>query len=92
MDGVSLPASVPPARSAIDRFRSNSDIVFSRKGMPDLLYKDLIATYGSSLSGRSSLEDDMVWHLVPSDELTRFRRYALEALQQAKVYLIDHSL
>ena len=92
MDVVSLPASVPPARSAIDRFRSSSDIVFSRKGMPDLLYKDLIATYGSSLSGRSSLEDDMVWHLVPSDELTRFRRYALEALQQAKVYLIDHSL
>ena len=59
--------------------------------MPDLLYKDLIATYGSSLSGRSSLEDDMVWHLVPSDELTRFRRYALEALQQAKVYLLDHN-
>ncbi|MFN5998789.1 MAG: hypothetical protein ACK47C_12515 [Paracoccaceae bacterium] len=59
--------------------------------MPDLLYKDLIATYGSSLSGRSSLEDDMVWHLVPSDELTRFRCYALEALQQAKVYLLDHN-
>ena len=56
-----------------------------------MLYKDLIATYGSSLSGRSSLEDDMVWHLVPSDELTRFRRYALEALQQAKVYLLDHN-
>ena len=63
----------------------------AKKGMPDLLYKDLIATYGSSLSGRSSLEDDMVWHLVPSDELTRFRRYALEALQQAKVYLLDHN-
>lgn len=91
MDVVGLPASEPPARSAIDRFRSSSDIVFSRKGMPDVLYKDLIATYGSSLSGRSSLEDDMVWHLVPSDELTRFRRYALEALQQAKVYLLDHN-
>lgn len=58
--------------------------------MPELLYKDLIATYGSSLSGRSSLEEDMVWHLAPSDDLTNFRRYALEALQQAKVYLLDH--
>jgi len=29
MDVVGLPASEPPARSAIDRFRSNSDIVFS---------------------------------------------------------------
>lgn len=86
-----LSASVPPARSAIDRFRSSPDIVFRGKGMPELLYKDLIATYGSSLSGRSSLEEDMVWHLVPSDELTNFRRYALEALQQAKVYLLDHN-
>lgn len=55
-----------------------------------MLYKDLIATYGSSLAGRSTLLDDRVWHVVPSEDLTRFRRYALDALLQAKVYLMDH--
>lgn len=65
-------------------------MLFDWEGTPKLLYKDLIATYGASLAGRSSLQDDMVWHLVPSDDLTRFRRYALDALMQAKVYLLDH--
>lgn len=31
MDVVGLPASELPARSAIDRFRSSSDIVFSKE-------------------------------------------------------------
>lgn len=65
-------------------------VAFVWEGTPKLLYKDLIATYGASLAGRSSLQDDMVWHLVPSDDLTRFRLYALDALMQAKVYLLDH--
>ena len=65
-------------------------VPFDWEGTPKLLYKDLIATYGASLAGRSSLQDDMVWHLVPSDDLTRFRRNALDALMQAKVYLLDH--
>ncbi len=55
-----------------------------------MLYKSLIHLYGSSLAGRSAPTDDLVWHFVPSDDLRLFREYALDALQQAKVYLLDH--
>lgn len=46
--------------------------------------------YGSSLAGKSTPQDDIVWHLVSSEQLRQFRQYALDALQQAKVYLLDH--
>lgn len=55
-----------------------------------MLYKSLISLYGSSLAGRSAPADDLVWHFAPSEDLRRFREYALDALQQAKVYLLDH--
>lgn len=55
-----------------------------------MLYKDLISTYGSSLAGKSAKRDDPVWHMGWSEELQVFREYALGALQQAKVYLLDH--
>lgn len=55
-----------------------------------MLYKSLISLYGSSLAGKSAPKDDLVWHFAPSEDLTRFREYALDALQQAKVYLLDH--
>ena len=55
-----------------------------------MLYKSLISMYGSSLAGKSMPHDDIVWHLVPSEQLRQFRQYALDALQQAKVYLLDH--
>lgn len=56
-----------------------------------VLYKLLISVYGSSLAGKSTPRDDIVWHLAPSEHLRHFREYALDALQQAKVYLLDHS-
>lgn len=55
-----------------------------------MLYKSLISLYGSSLAGRSAPTDDLVWHFAPSEDLRLFREYALAALQQAKVYLLDH--
>lgn len=55
-----------------------------------MLYKSLISLYGSSLAGKSAPTDDLVWHFTPSEDLKLFREYALEALQQAKVYLLDH--
>jgi hypothetical protein len=55
-----------------------------------MLYKSLISLYGSSLAGKSAPTDDLVWHFTPSEELKLFREYALDALQQAKVYLLDH--
>ncbi|MBD9371153.1 hypothetical protein IB238_00680 [Rhizobium sp. ARZ01] len=55
-----------------------------------MLYKSLISMYGSSLSGKSTPNDDIVWHFAPSEHLRYFREYALDALQQAKVYLLDH--
>jgi hypothetical protein len=55
-----------------------------------MLYKDLISTYGSSLASKSAPRDDPVWHMGWSEELQRFREYAVGALQQAKVYLLDH--
>lgn len=55
-----------------------------------MLYKSLISMYGSSLAGKSTPQDDIVWHLAPSEHLRHFREYALDALQQAKVYLLDH--
>jgi hypothetical protein len=55
-----------------------------------VLYKLLISMYGSSLAGKSTPHDDIVWHLAPSEHLRHFREYALDALQQAKVYLLDH--
>ena len=55
-----------------------------------MLYKTLISMYGSSLAGKSAPQDDIVWHLAPSEYLRGFRVYALDALQQAKVYLLDH--
>jgi hypothetical protein len=55
-----------------------------------MLFRNLIATYGNSLAGKSTLQDDPVWHLGRTDDLLNFRQYALGALQQAKVYLLDH--
>ncbi len=55
-----------------------------------MLYKSLISMYGSSLAGKSTAPDDIVWHFAPSEHLRSFREYALDALQQAKVYLLDH--
>ncbi len=55
-----------------------------------MLYKDLISTFGSSLAAKSEPKDDPVWHIGWSDELQLFREYALAALQQAKVYSLDH--
>lgn len=55
-----------------------------------MLYKSLISMYGSSLAGKSTPHDDIVWHVAPSEHLRHFREYALDALQQAKVYLLDH--
>ncbi|MDU9007169.1 hypothetical protein [Sedimentitalea todarodis] len=55
-----------------------------------MLYKDLISIYGSSLAGKSAPKDDPVWSLSWSEDLQVFREYALAALQQAKVYLLDH--
>ena len=59
-------------------------------GCSRMLYKSLISLYGSSLAGKSSPSDDLVWHFTPSEDLRRFREYALDAMQQAKVYLLDH--
>lgn len=55
-----------------------------------MLYKNLISTYGASLAGKSAPLDDPVWHLAMSEDLKLFRQYALSALQEAKVYLLDH--
>ncbi|WP_333815589.1 hypothetical protein [Tabrizicola sp.] len=55
-----------------------------------MLYKALIALYGLSLAGKTTPKDDLVWHFTPSEDLRQFRMYALDALQQAKVYLLDH--
>jgi hypothetical protein len=55
-----------------------------------MLYKSLISLYGSSLAGKSAPKDDLIWHFAPSDDLRQFRVYALDALQQAKVFLLDH--
>ena len=59
-------------------------------GSRRMLYKSLISLYGSSLAGRSAPADDLVWHFTPSEDLRLFREYALDALQQAKVFLLDH--
>lgn len=56
-----------------------------------MLFRNLISTYGASLAGRSGPHDDPVWHLGQSEDLLTFRQYALDALQQAKVYLLDHA-
>jgi hypothetical protein len=32
----------------------------------------------------------LIWHFAPSEDLRQFRAYALDALQQAKVFLLDH--
>jgi hypothetical protein len=55
-----------------------------------MLYKSLISLYGSSLAGKSAPKDDLIWHFTPSDDLRQFRVNALDALQQAKVFLLDH--
>lgn len=55
-----------------------------------MLYKSLIAMYGSSLSGKAAPLEDVVWRFSPSEQLAHFRDYVLDALQQAKVYLLDH--
>jgi hypothetical protein len=55
-----------------------------------MLYKTLIATYGASLANKSQPLDDPVWHYGWSINLQAFREQTLEALQQAKVYLMDH--
>lgn len=55
-----------------------------------MLYKSLILLYGSSLAGKSAPTDDLVWHFTPSDDLRLFREYALDALQHANVYMLDH--
>lgn len=55
-----------------------------------MLYKSLISMYGSSLAGTASPKEDVVGRLVTSENLMQFRLYALNALQQAKVYLLDH--
>lgn len=56
-----------------------------------MLFKNLISTYGASFAGKSAPHDDPIWHLGRSEELLEYRRYALDALQQAKVYLLDHA-
>jgi len=56
----------------------------------NVLYKYLISQYGTSLSGKSTPVEDVVRRFAPSEHLTHFRDYALSALQQAKVYLLDH--
>lgn len=56
-----------------------------------MLFRDLILTYGASLAGKSAPQDDPIWHLGRTDDLVTFRQYALDALQQAKVYLLDHA-
>lgn len=35
-------------------------------------------------------KEDVVWRFAPSEPLKHFREYALDALHQAKVYLLDH--
>lgn len=56
-----------------------------------MLFRNLITTYGASLAGKSAPQDDPVWHLGRTEDLVSFRHYALDALQQAKVYLLDHA-
>lgn len=56
-----------------------------------MLFRDLILTYGASLAGKSAPQDDPIWHLGRTEELVTFRQYAVDALQQAKVYLLDHA-
>ncbi|WP_395541060.1 hypothetical protein [Neotabrizicola sp. sgz301269] len=55
-----------------------------------MLYKDVMSTFGASLAGRSAPGDDPVWHFAWSEELQCSREGTLAALQQAKVYLLDH--
>ncbi len=55
-----------------------------------MLYKTLIATYGASLANKSNEREDPVWHVAWSTSFQAFREYSLDALQQAKVYLMDH--
>lgn len=55
-----------------------------------MLYKDIISTFGASLAGQTGQKDDPVWHFSWSEDLQLFRDYAVSALQQAKVYLLDH--
>lgn len=56
-----------------------------------MLIKDLISTYGASFAGNSAPHNDPIWHLGQSEELQEYRRYALDVLKQAKVYLLDHA-
>jgi len=55
-----------------------------------MLFKNIISVYGNSLNGKSAPSDDPVWHLGRSEGLRAFRHYVLDALQNAKVYLLDH--
>lgn len=55
-----------------------------------MLYKSLISMYGSSLLGKSISKEDVVSRFAASEHLILFREYALDALRQAKVYLLDH--
>lgn len=55
-----------------------------------MLFKNIISVYGNSLNGKSAPADDPVWHLGQSEGLRTFRLYALDALQNAKLYLLDH--
>lgn len=70
--------------------RRSSEADHDGAGSNGMLYKLLIALYGSSLAGKTTSKDDLVWHFSPSEDLRQFREYALEALPQAKVYLLDH--
>jgi hypothetical protein len=55
-----------------------------------MLYKAIISTFGASLASNTTPQDDPVWHLGWSVDLQVFREYVLDALQQARVYLLDH--
>lgn len=56
-----------------------------------MLFRNLISTYGASLANKSAPHNDPVWHLGKTDDLLNFRQYTIDALQQAKVYLLDHA-
>lgn len=55
-----------------------------------MLYKSLISIYGSSIAGKSMPVEDVVGRFAPSENLRHFREYAVDALCQAKVYVLDH--
>lgn len=65
-------------------------VLQSVSGNPAMLYKSIISTYGASLANKTQPLDDPVWHYGWSINLQAFREHTLEALQQAKVYLMDH--